>query len=167
MKKKLTALFLAVATCMTMSAPAFANESNVSDEYVPVLAEGETWHPADGIMVCEDDNCRKGHTPPKGYTTYRGYITGNSVADAEFRDDMIAITDLIPGLGTICSIIDYYLDYEEALINDSLDGHILADYYKYTYTNSNNYSWYHIVWYYRSEEDGLARYLTCEVYPDI
>ena len=73
----------------------------------------------------------------------------------------------VPGLGTICSIIDFYLDYEEALKNDALDGHVMTDYYKYTYTNSNNYSWYHIVWYYRSEEDGLARYLTCEVHPDI
>ena len=69
MKKKLTALFLAVVMCMTMSAPAFAfgNESNNSI-----------------VMPCADmDGCLKGHTAPAGFT-YHDYYTGNSLFDTKW-----------------------------------------------------------------------------------
>lgn len=165
MKKKLTALFLAVVMCMTLGVPAFASEDNTSDEFVPVLAEGETWHPANGIMTCEDDNCRKGHTGPAGWE-YCGYIEGNSKFDTLVNNTILTITGFIDGIGIITIVLGSYLDYEDFMDTTDSEGHAKLDYHKHIYRSSNNNMWYHIIWYYRDADDGLMRYLTCDTYPN-
>ena len=165
MKKKLTALFLAVVMCMTMSAPAFATENDGATNFAPILSEGETWHPANGVMVCEDDNCRKGHTGPKGWE-YCGYVEGDSTVDAKWNKISMTITSFIPGVNTFTLVLGSYLEWSDfSQIVDS-EGHAKTTYHKHIYRSSNNNLWHHVVWYYRSNSDGLMRYLTCDTYPD-
>lgn len=147
MKKKLTALFLAMVMCMTMSAPAFAfgNESNNSI-----------------VMPCADmDGCLKGHTAPAGFT-YHDYYTGNSLFDAQIQNSVLEIVGIVPVVGEpLSKVISTALDLE-TIANLIEDGQLRTTYHQYCYINSIGTIWYHTIWYYRGT-DGHLHQLTCDV----
>ena len=159
MKKKLTALFLTLVMCMTVCAPAFAADTGNSDEFVPELAEGETWHPANGIMPLEDDYpCN--HRAPSGYF-YQGYIEGNTLLEAVFKTSALTLsTMLVPQLGVV-NIVISTASTIETIRNWVEDGMLRSTYHRYIYKKGTDY-WYHTYWYYRGD-DGYLHYLTCEV----
>ena len=159
--KRLLSVFL----CLSMFLPAFCISTYAvsdisSSELPPWVEDGEIWHPADGIMTIEDDGCPKSHFPPAGYV-YQGYSEGNTVFDVAVTSGIAHLIGVIPGIGTIVKIIDA-VGTLEWLLPAVQGGRVKTTYYKYVYTNGNLY-WHHYYWYYRSNTDGLFRYLDCEV----
>lgn len=160
--KKFISLILAIVMCFSLCAPAFAQDS-IDIEVAEFILDGsqEIWHPANGVMPLEDmDGCMKGHRPPAGFV-YQGYYTGNTVVDTIVQSGIVQLMSYIPGIGLIVSIIDSTLTIEW-LSHYAEEGRLRTNYDKYTYTNANGVTYYHIIWWYRAD-DGLYRQLACEV----
>ena len=159
--KKTVSLMLALVLCFTFCVPAFAVTPEENDDLPPWVEEGETWHPANGIMPLEDmDGCAENHRPPSGYV-YQGYTSGNTVFEVAIETVVIYLfAKYIPDFGNFVSMIDNALTVEW-IKNSVENGHILSNYDKYVYTKGDNY-YYHIIWYYRAD-DGLFRQITCAV----
>ena len=148
MKKKLTALFLALVMCMAMSAPAFAAD----------MGNGNG-----GIMPCEDDY-RCHHTPPSGYS-YLEYDEGNSICDFWIEQGVGYVAGTIPGIGLVATVVSAYTTYEDIkeMVEWVEEGNQLkTTYHRYTYVNEDGDRWHHYYWY-SIGSDGYMHYLTCDV----
>ncbi len=161
MKKKIVSVFLVIAMLSVLCVPAFALAPD--DPTPPWVEEGETWYPANGIMLLEDFGlCPKGHEGPKGYI-FQGYSKGQMTG--HFDDLALIVTILsvasknpiIIGAGTIGAGFLNWLHGKE-------DPNFT--YFKYTWTSEDGGApFIHIIYTYY--EDGIYKYVTCETYYDI
>lgn len=142
MKKKVTALLLAVVMCMTLTVPVMGIESD-----------------SNGVMPCEDmDGCLAGHTPPAGFT-YEGYRQGNAIWDAVVTGGLISFSLLNPVTGLYIDKVLTITSALEGLVSLYQNGRLRILYYEYTYVRGNEL-WYHTIWYYYNEEGHMCQ-LTC------
>lgn len=161
MKKRLVCIVFALAMLFSMCAVSFAEVVPNNNQLPPWVEEGETWHPANGIMLVEDyGNCPKGHTGPSGYT-YQGYTTG--VCSSNFDDFVRALSIIsifskdpivVAGSSLGAVIVDWLDDHENPNLH----------YFKYVYT-SGSYTFYHIIYTLYQPSAGFNySYITCETY---
>lgn len=146
--KKLASLVLAMIMCLTLCVPAMAvtTDSTNNDSRPPCVEENETWFPANGIMPMEDESCRLGHQPPKGYYIYEGKSTGNTSVEGNILGATLLLIGFIPGLGTISGVCALALLPETVCAHFATYPNAPGMYTKYLYSNGKGSYYYHVIW---------------------
>ncbi|WP_298030504.1 hypothetical protein [uncultured Dysosmobacter sp.] len=155
-------MFLALATCISLSAPALAIENEHTYCSSQIAQSGQRFFVGgkpNGIMPLEDDTCRYGHYSPEGFI-YLGMTTGDSFIEGTIAGSAVSLMGFIPGLGPICFTVTAISAGAQLLYYIKHDGKVMGKYYKSTYY-SGSMSWYHIVWVYN--DGGVERFLDCMV----
>lgn len=165
--KKIVSLIVCCAIISSICVPAFAAE-NVSDEPIPddilesLLENGLVPVSANNVAAMSfEDYCE--HAVPAGYVSM-GVYEGNSEIEAERIDEGLEFFSFISDntKNEVLAFLMYLVDIVEFLEDMNDDGVVRAKYYLYMYHRGPSY-WYHYVWVYDSNDDGIEEYLACDV----